>query len=388
MDERVMNKRTYGSAASVLSLLIIALLLIPFSAAFAVSPAAKTVDFTPNKTVTIDFDVINSEGAELELGVGVSGELASYIFIDKPSLSFNSSELRKSFKVMISMPSELEPGFRQAIIRISPESSYSGDMFSVRISPEIPIRVRVPFPSLYVVPSLAVLQVDEGTSVPVFIEFDNLGSEDAIDAGGLIKAYSLDGGLLAEARTNRQTILKNSFAKTRAMLPPMRKGAYRLGAEAEYAGIRKLLEMNFSLGKPILRARELSSRELVAGEINKLSFMVVSDWNLPFDVKGIVLLDEGRNELADFRIGAGEDREILAFIDAQEALPGKHNLTITLRYSDQLKSYHFEVSVVKKKASLLSVMPLLTNRLVLASIALIIILIIATGLVLKPKKKK
>jgi len=385
MVERTIEDHKPKAGASAIFLLMALLIFAGSAAGFGVSPAAKTVDFTPNKTVVIDFDVINSEALNLELGIGVSGELASYIFVDNPTISFNSSEISKSFKVMISMPAKLEPGFRQAVIRISPENKDSKDMFAVRISPEIPIRVRVPYPSLYVVPSLAVLQVDEGTPVPVFIEFDNLGSEDVIGAGGLVRAYSPDGTLLAEASTNRQTILKNSFAKTQAMLPPMRKGAYRLEAEAEYSGIRKLLEMNFSLGKPVLMARELSSRELVAGEINKLSFKAASDWNIPLDVKGVALLDESRNELADFRIGAGEDKEILAFIDVREALPGKHNLTITLRYSNQARSYHFDIAVVEKKTKVLH---MLTNSLLIASIALVIVMIISAILILKPKKKK
>jgi hypothetical protein len=351
-----------------------------------VSPAKKTLDFQPGTNVEVVFNIINSEQATFDASFSAIGELADAVFFEKPTIHVNATDSSVSFKVIMYFPQKLEPGIRSAIIKITPSIPDSGSMFTVFIAPQIPVYVRVPYPTKYADISFVVLEVDEGTPVPIYVEFDNLGSEDIQSAGAQVEIRSPSGSLLKNLSTPQVSVSKNSLGKAQALPSPiMRKGLYNAAVRANYDGVSKSFEASFRVGAPLVRIQDFLTKKLTVDTINKVIFKAYNEWNTELSVSGFLAIGEKQTEMPVFKLQPGESREVTGFFDTTGIMPGQYDMSIMMAYADQLKTESFRVEVVEKPIIPAEQLPMLE---MLITFGLIVLIIIALIILLRIKRKR
>jgi len=372
-----------------LVLFLLANLLLSFALVngLGVSPADESIYFKPNTTVELEFNIINSESNSFEANLGAYGEIKDFMSFENPTVQVNADAYRIPFKLIIKLPSEMEPGIRTGGIKITPlfEAGGEGNIVAY-ISPQIPIKIKVPYPSKYADITLVVLKVDEGTPLPLYVKFDNLGSEDILKAGAMIEIYDPERNFITNVATPEISISKSTLGTTRAEPGPiLKRGLYRAVVKAYYDEFNETLETNFTIGDPLVRIKELLTKELFPNAINRVVFKAYSEWNTELSVVGFLKINDNQNEIPSFKLGKGEEKEATGFLDTAGLEPGDYILNITLAYAGQLKTEIFPVTISEKIAK---PEKLLTTPIIIMLIILIVIILVVVAVLIIKKKKK
>lgn len=380
--------KTEKSLLIVLFLLLNLLLNLTLVYGLGVSPADESIYFKPNSTLELEFNIINSESNTFEANLGAYGEIKDFMFFENPTVQVNADAYRIPFKLIIKLPSEMEPGIRTGGIKITPyfETGGGGNL-AAYVSPQIPIRIKVPYPSKYADITLVVLKVDEGTPLPLYITFDNLGSEDILKAGAMIDIYDPEVNFITNVVAPEISVSKSTLGTTRAEPGPiLKRGLYRAAVKAYYDEFNETLETNFTMGDPLVRIKELLTKELSLNTINRVTFKVHSEWNTELSVVGFLKINGNQNEIPSFKLGKGEEKEATGFLDTAGLQPGDYILNITLTYADQLKTEIFPVTISEKaaKPEALLTLPVI----IMFAILIFIILAVIAVLIIKKKKKE
>jgi len=386
------NKKLEKIRKIIFPIIVTAVFILSVSivSSLGVSPASKTIYFQPNSSVELQFEIINSEQIDFEAGLSASGELKDMIFFENQSLKVSSSSYRIPFEAIIKFPAYLEPGIHDTEIKITPvpKESSSG-MFNVYIAPQIPLHIKVPYPYKYADVSLVVLDVDEGTPVPVFVEFDNMGSENIVHAGASVEIYGSDNKLVGNISAPDIEISRSSFGKTQAQPSPiLKKGLYHAVVNAHYDGFSRTIETNLSLGEPLVRIKALMVKTLFANEINKVPFKVQSEWNAELHAAGMIKIGEKQEELPGFDISSNEEKEITGFFDATGLKPGEYVLSITLAYANQLRTESYPIVISEKTEKPRPVSATIIILLIILALALSLLMAIIIVKNRKIKKEK
>ncbi|MBN2459310.1 hypothetical protein JXB28_03410 [Candidatus Woesearchaeota archaeon] len=350
-----------------------------------VSPAGKTVTFTPNTDFEIDFYIINSERNNMQISVGGVGELSDMMFFDQQIITLTESDDKVPFRLILKLPAGMEPGIRTSNIKLTPIlPENEDDMLSAYLAPQIPIKVRVPYPSKYADISIVVQSVDEGTPVPIYIEFDNLGSERITSAGAELRLYDPEGELISEMAAPEISIEKDSLGKTKAEPAPiLRRGIYRVVADAYYDGVDKVIDMNISLGDPLLTARELLTKQLEIQPVSKVGLKAYNDWNAELSVTGFLEIEDKKTEMPVFKFEKNAEQEISSFLETSGLEPGEYNLTVTWVYANQMKRDVFPVKIIEKKPE-----PAISWPRILIGLAALAVMIATLAILLALLKRK
>ncbi|MBN2142402.1 hypothetical protein JW711_03660 [Candidatus Woesearchaeota archaeon] len=338
---------------------IIALMLslTASASALGVSPAKKTVYFEPNQTVELNFKVINSDALDVPVFLNALGDLQDRMFFSEGNKLLLQKDVGiMSFKVFLNLPEEMSPGVHTTYIKLTPQFPSTGNMLRAFAAPMIPVLVRVPYPSKYAEVDLAIQEVDEGTAVPVLLEFDNLGSEDIAVAEGSVTLINLaeTGTAGEESLIGSTAVLEcpkisvgaNSYGKT-ACEPTqaLRSGEYLAQVRSHYDNTHVDFDRNVSIGKPIVRVTHLATRNILTKRINTVVFGVRSEWNRELLVTGFIRIDGFQTEMPLVTLAPGEEKEVIGYFDATDTTPGLKNMSIMLGYADQIRTEDYLVSI-------------------------------------------
>lgn len=380
------NKSKSSAFLFFLALLLFVLLNACLCTAFMISPPSKTVNFIPNSTVEEYLNIINSDQVSLNISLSVTGNLKDILFFENPVISMGQDEQNVPAKILLRFPLELSPGIHKIGVQITPVLTPSKDVVFAFVSFIIPFFIRVPYPSKYADISIVVLNVDEGTPVPIFVEFDNMGSEDIMRAGAKIDLYEPSEKLVTSLTAPDISISKNSFGKTQAQPAPiLKRGLYRAVAQVYYDDFNKTAETNFTVGEPLIRIKKLTTNRLIRNEINKVVFTASNEWNTEFSATGYLEINKQKNELPSFELKPNEEKEITGFFDTTGIAPGEYTLSITLAYANQLKTEMFPVTITEK-----TVIPekIIKSSLLLIVLGIVIIAVLILIMLLVIKKRK
>lgn len=380
------NLRTY-LGKTILSMIFL-LLSLSLANGLGVSPAFKTIYFTPNTTVNLEFEIINSEGNTFEATLESYGDIKDYIFFENPKVQIAASQYTVPFKLMLKLPSEIEPGIRTGAIKITPSLGPEIEQtLAAYVAPQIPIRLKVPYPSKYADVTAVFLRVDEGTPLPIYVEFDNMGSEDILKAEATVEIYDQEGLLLSNISAPSVSVSKGSLGKTQAQpAPVLRRGLYNAIIKAHYDGIEKTISASFTVGEPLIRITGLMVKNLIRDEINRVIFKVHNEWNTELSAGGFLELDGKKEELPSFKIGKDQEKEIIGFFDTAGFSDGDYAIKITLAYANQLKTEIFPVTIGGK---VIKPEKLLTSPvIIMLSILIVTIIAVITVSIIKKKNKE
>jgi len=125
--------------------IFVILLIVVMNGVFAlgISPAKKTLDYSPEENLNYSLRVFNDEELDLVVEIYVGGPLADYIELEFNNLEMNPLEESKEVHYVLNIPDSLSSGKYESFIivkDISPEEGMVGASIAVssRINLVIP----------------------------------------------------------------------------------------------------------------------------------------------------------------------------------------------------------------------------------------------------------
>ena len=89
---------------------LLGIFMVSSVCALGVIPARTTVDFESGLSTQVSFEVLNSEGKDMNLVLAVQGELGEYISLSSATAVISANEGSRTFTYNVNLPDKLEPG--------------------------------------------------------------------------------------------------------------------------------------------------------------------------------------------------------------------------------------------------------------------------------------
>jgi len=332
----------------IIAAIILILVLSQNVIAIGISPGRVTLDFESGMHKEIQLKIINNEHKDMRVMLGVMGELADHITLNKKSLEFTSEESEKTFTYTVDLPEKLLAGEHEAKIaaaELPPEGVEEGIYIGATIVVTSQLIVKVPYPYKYAKIRLSVGKADVNKTTSFYVEVENLGEQDLVNMQASIEILSATNQKIAVLKTNTKTIA----AKTRGELiarwkADVNPGNYRAIATLVYdEGKIASSEMIFSVGSLKVEVIDISVRNFRLGEIAKFDIVVENKWSE--EVKNVYarlqIQDENNNLIANVKTPSIDlqplSRGVLnAYWDTAGVQEGSYSGKLFLNYANQV----------------------------------------------------
>ena len=337
-------------------------ILIPSAFSIGISPASKIIDAIPNTETEIVFTAINpgtSSDLKFTISMKDPGPVSKYI-----ELPANTDDLiipaggGKEFKVKIKFPDtitdDVRPGNIDVFIGVSEDlSGKQGAPIMVMVNQFALIRIRVPYPGLYIDAALRSKDVESGQKVPIELEITSRGRQ-------TINSLSVDAAIYSEGNkilslepkqfSNIKTleIAKSAWSIDSSSLPV---GDYKVVANINYDGQKQDAETTFRIGTEDLKIEKFTE-ELQTGAIRKFDVDVKSVWNNQIKdiwaeikiTKGSIVVDSQKSAVVE-KIDPFAGTTLTSYIDTTEIEPGDYKSDITVHFSGKQKKASGELKI-------------------------------------------
>jgi hypothetical protein len=337
--------------------LLFGLFMISSVYALGVTPGRTTIDFEPNLEKTINFDIINSEGKDLDFTLSVDGELSEYVSFENNKISMSSDEGKKTFSYSLKLPSTLEPGLRtgRVIITEVPEDTGSLESHvSATLAVATQIYVNVPFPGKYASSKLIIYNVQPGEDVTFVFPVSSIGKLDLDVVYATVDVYNKENEKIGTFNTDSVSIptgeRKELVYKWNYNLSI---GEYRADAILNYDGGASSLEGSFIVGSKELELKEINVNDFELGQIVKFEMLVENKWSEPITDAYIEteIQDSEENIVASFKstsynLNPLTDEVFVSYWDTDGVEVGSYASEVSIYYGDKVtkKSLQFDVS--------------------------------------------
>ena len=261
--------------------LIVVLCLASGVAAVGITiPFVYKWEFSPGMGQKVDYTVINSYDFPITVAIQLGGTLRQYgtatvTSIDLPARGSGS------FSVTLKLPQGLPAGEHRLEITAL-EQPQSGKTLSASTAVSVYLQVSVPYEGKFLRAKLEMPAVEENGSIVADVTVDNLGTEAVNDVAASITLFDKDVEVGA-LQTNHAPIPARGSTKVSGSTPnTLKPGVYR--AEALVRGDENTTTAGttFVVGTRDVRLISIT-KDLIAGQINPVSFTLLNRWNLPFD---------------------------------------------------------------------------------------------------------
>lgn len=323
--------------------------------AVGIGPPRVEVDFQPGQQIELDFFVINTGAADIDVRMEARGDLADLVSFSKYKFSLKPGE-SEGLKVIVDMPDRMEvPGINEIPIRAMEIPKGGGGMVGAVAGVEAKLNIIVPFEGAFIKADLDVPNIAVGETLPVKLVVENIGNEDIDSLSGSFEivgqdiSVSFDEGLLGTTETREITREIDTSGVT--------SGLYMLRAVVDYAGNTKTVEIGFGIGAVTIEVLGIIEDKFRIGEIAKLEFRVISKWNDNLEGFAEVTIFDGDEEIDSIRSSQytfepWKESVVEVFWDSTENA-GKYTARIDLAYGGEHTVEEFEIELVKKRNNLL-----------------------------------
>jgi len=335
----------------------ISVFMISSVCALGVTPGRTTLDFKPGLQKTINFEIINSGGNDIELALSVEGELADYIHLDEKRIFLSASESSKMLNYKILLPENLEPGLRTGRILITevPKKSRSEESYvAATLSVAIQLYINVPYPGKYASSDMIVYNAAPGKEVTFVFPVISKGEFDLASVRANVDIYNSMNRKVGSFNTKSISIpsgkKKEIVYKWKADVPV---GNYRAVASLIYDGGTINLEKTFAVGSKELKLQEIKVNSFTLGQIVKLEMLVENQWSEPIKKAYIStkIKDRKGNVVSSFEsptydIAPLSKKVFVSYWDTAGVKVGNYQTEISVNYGKKSskKSLEFEVS--------------------------------------------
>lgn len=356
--------------------------------ALGVTPARASIDFVPGAEKTISFDVVNTDGKDMNLVVYASGELNKSVFIEKSMLSLSFSEETKQIDYNVKMPSELLPGMHSADIVVLEVPKEGGGIGAV-VGVIAQLNVYVPYPGKYAEAEMYVTGAEQGGFVQFVIPVVSRGDVDLVSVHANVDIYNLMGEKVdsfntpgvSASKEKRGEIVYNWNAKVPS-------GVYLAKAALIYDGETLSLEKQFNVGEMILDLQQIEVRDFKLGEIAKFEMLVENKWGE--DIEGVYTITNVFNEegevMAEFKsptenIPSFKKKVLVSYWDTGGVKKGTYDSSVYLIYGRKSVQEDLQLKVSEDKIEIIGFGYIISSKKLLGDRELLIKILII-GIVL------
>lgn len=332
--------------------------------ALGVTPARRTIDFSPSLNQKNSFTIVNPEGKNMELNIYVRGELTQYIKLEKTSVSLTSNDASISISYDLNLPSELSPGTNIGEIVISESSKQSsGENFiGATLSVVTQVYVYVPYPGRYAEAIMNILNADSNGDVTFIIPISNLGEFDLNNVYANVDVYSSLNEKISSFNTHSINIKSQEkedlIYKWNAK--ELSTGNYYAKAAVIYEDKVINLDGTFRVGSTTLELQNLYVNNFNLGEIVKVDMLVENKWSEPISgARSIMEIYGKQGNLLDKIISpdytiSGLSKEIMsAYWDTNGVYEGDYDTKVTLEYANNRIDNNLVLQVSQNKLTVI-----------------------------------
>lgn len=313
--------------------------------ALGVTPARRTIDFSPSLNQKNSFTIVNPENRNLDLNINVRGEIAQYIQLETKKISLSSEESSVVVFYTLNLPEELTPGTNIGEIVISEAASEAtGENFiGATLSVVTQVYVYVPYPGRYADARMNILNADANNDVTFIFPIANLGEFDLNEIYANIDVYSSLNQKVASFNTNSISVKSQEkqdlIYKWNAN--DLEKGNYNARAAVIYEDKVINLDGTFSVGSATLELQDLTVDDFNLGEIVKVDMLVENKWSEKISgAKSIMEIYGKQGNILERVVSPDYDidglsKEIMsAYWDTQGVYEGDYDTKVILEYAN------------------------------------------------------
>lgn len=324
-------------------ILMIGIFLLSVVSALGVSPARTTLDFEPGLTQTINYEVVNSEGKDVNLVIAAKGELASYISVPNAMVKVLAGEGKKSLSYDINLPNDLSPGLHEVEIFILeiPGGDGEGETRVVAMLEVVTqLHVYVPYPGKYANAQMQIVNSKDGGVTFVFPVI-SAGEFDLTSVKANVDIYNIGGERVDSFTTSPVAIPsgeKKEIVRNWGVGSP--PGEYLAVASLIYDEGTHNFNSSFSMGGQELLLQDISVNKFSLGGIVKLDMLVENRWSeevkdASIDAK--ILNDRGQAvsefESAMHDVPARGKENFVVYWDTAGVKVGEYDANIAIKYA-------------------------------------------------------
>jgi len=322
-----------------------------------VTPGRTTLDFSPNLEKEISFEVVNTEGKDMNVAFSVEGDLYQYITLDSEVVSFSSLELSKTFKYKLNLPRGLAPGLHEAKIVITdlPEDMENkGVLIQATVSVVTQLYVYVPYPGKYLEAKLDIVNNEKTNLINFYVPLISRGDTNIQKVSGLISIYK-NGEKVSDIKTNEFSIGAGEKKELLAYwAPTIAPGEYLAEAKINYDGEEVIIKKEFNAGNESLGVLSIGVNDFKLGDVARIKILVQN--KLSDAVKNafaqLEVYDSNLDKIAElksenYEIPILSNKEMVIYWDTENLNQGRYNSELKIDYNKKILSKNFKVDVTK-----------------------------------------
>jgi len=331
---------------SVLLALVVFINSAGYASALGVTPGRTTIDFEPGLEKTPSFTILNDEHKAFNAYVYVEGELKDYITLDQYYIGFEASDDLKGFTYKVELPERLSPGDHWGKIVVLEQPSGLQDLEGkMQVTGTVAVvhqlRVKVPRQGKYAQLYFSIQEAEPNETVKFYVQIDNMGKEDIIDAKATIEIVGPNNERLATLKAGSVSIKSMEGGKLVAYWKAdVKPGEYYATAIVSYDEETRRLGKNFQVGRMFIDVLDVSVKNFRLGGIAKFDILAESMWNKPISgvYADMTVKDIYGRRIANFKsavadIEAHAKTDLYAYWDTEGVVEGNYNSSLTLHYS-------------------------------------------------------
>jgi len=310
-------------------------------------PPSNNIYFEPNKEAIVPFGVSNNAATDMNITIGIGGDLAKYARVSDDYFFMRPNEVRE-FTVKFNFPERIDiPG--EHIIRvIASEQPKSGQMFSVMSTISDRIIVHVPYPGIYINWDFIAENANVDETADLRIIVTNLGKDDVKNARATVDIFGPSeegfGNKVKTISTESSRVLSGTTTTFHAYLntSELKQGEYKATATLFYDEAKEEIDRFFKIGSLYVKLINYT-KKFRKDTIEKININVESRWNNRIDDAYVIISIKDKEDKAkliselktpNFNLNAWENKNISTYWDTHGFETGKYDATIIIYYRD------------------------------------------------------
>lgn len=354
--------------------------IVPNALAIGASPAKVSMNYEPNKEITIPYTVRSNTDRDILVNITLLGNLSKYAKISENNIPLKPGETA-TFDLTIKFP--VLSGYvgpNDILVSVA-ESAPAGGGFASRTIVIPKITINFPYPGKYLdITKFHVSNTNQGSPASIDMDLISRGTEftsfsasvDVLDENNQT-VYSKDiasGGILPQ---------KTYSTTSELAVSAMKSGEYTAVLNVNYATEKKIVSQKFRIGTESLNLEDYEPKNATSDSVIPLKLQIKNDWNGNFDnVYGEIKIANATATTPTKKIGAFGDITLEQFIDLRGLEPGEYNGTVTIHFDKNVKKFPITIDVLKSESA--------NSSTLLIAIIIIIVVILGLSVVLFMRK--
>jgi hypothetical protein len=330
----------------------------------------------------------------------VAANLTEYITIEPSYFKDIPHGATPPFKVRLKLPEKIDKaGIHEIRVGVRETQTWGGGNIGSRTGAEATIKVIVLYPYKYVQWSFQTSNANINETARFKVRVQNFGEPFIKNAKATIKLYDTEDKIIKTVYTNSKSINSTESVDLFADVSTigMTAGEYKAVAILDYDGNKSQKDGKFLIGKLDVNLISYTDK-FYENSTQKMNIIVQSRWNSKIEnlYADVDVLDENKNiiEGYSFRtspdvLDAWKSKEIKGYFENFGLKQGNYTISISLHFDGKTKTEMGNIEIVEApepEKEEISFMSALTNKTVLISIIIVLLIANIVWFVLKRKK--